>query len=104
METVTYAGELSFDDVRNIVGSVAKRYGVEKVYLFGSRARGDNHGGSDYDFSIVPGKVDDLIRLCSFISALTDALGTDVDVVPETLKDEDFNKELLRDRRVVYEA
>ena len=104
MESVTYAGELSFDDVRDIVGSVAARYGVEKVYLFGSRARGDNREGSDYDFSIVPGKVDDLIRLCSFISALADALGTDVDVIPETLKDEDYNKELLRDRRLVYEA
>jgi predicted nucleotidyltransferase len=40
----------SFEEICDIVGSVAAEYGVEKVYLFGSRARGDGHEGSDYDF------------------------------------------------------
>jgi len=104
MGSASDAREYSFEEMRSIVSSVATEYGVEKVYLFGSRARGDNHKGSDYDFSIVPGKLKGLIRLCGFISALSDALGTEVDVVPETLKDEDLNKELLRDRRLVYET
>ena len=94
----------SFEEMRGIVSSIAARYGVEKVYIFGSRARGDDHEGSDYDFSIVPGRLRGLIRLCGFISALTDALGAAVDVVPEHLTDEEFNKEILRDRRLVYEA
>ena len=96
--------EFSFEEMREIIGPVAARYGVEKVYLFGSRARGDHHKGSDYDFSIVQGKLRGLIKLCGFISALTDALGAEVDVVPEHLVDEGFNKEMLRDRRLLYEA
>ena len=96
--------EFSFDEMQNIVSSVAAEYGVKRVYLFGSRARNTHHKGSDYDFSIVPGEITGLIRLCSFISALTEALGAEVDVVPEILNDEDFNKEMLRDRRLIYEA
>lgn len=94
----------SFDDICDIVGSVAAEYGVHKVYLFGSMARGDDHEGSDYDFYIVPGNLRDLIQLSGFVSDLTEALGAEVDVVPEGSADEDLSREIFRDRRLVYEA
>ena len=34
------------------VKQLAHRYGVPKLVLFGSRARGDHHARSDYDFAI----------------------------------------------------
>ena len=34
------------------VKQLAHRYGVPKLILFGSRARGDHHARSDYDFAI----------------------------------------------------
>lgn len=40
-----------------IVERVTKVIPVQRIYLFGSRARGDNHTGSDYDILIV---VDDI--------------------------------------------
>ncbi|MDR0309457.1 MAG: nucleotidyltransferase domain-containing protein, partial [Candidatus Methanoplasma sp.] len=38
--------------IRSIVEPIASRYGIEKMYLFGSRARGDNDPNSDFDFFI----------------------------------------------------
>ena len=72
MAPYTDAKKHSFDEMRNIVGSVAARYGVKRIYLFGSRARGDECEGSDYDFFIMPGKLRGLIGLSGLISALAD--------------------------------
>ena len=104
MGSVSDTGKLSFEEMCGVVGSVAAEYGVEKVYLFGSRARGDGHEGSDYDFYIVPGKLRGLIRLCGLINDLSDALGSSVDVVPEGSISESFIEDIFRDRRLVYEA
>jgi len=105
MAPYTDAKKHSFDEMRNIVGSVAARYGVKRIYLFGSRARGDECEGSDYDFFIMPGKLRGLIGLSGLISALADALGADVDVIPDgSVMDKDIRNEILRDRRLVYEA
>ncbi|MBR6204704.1 MAG: nucleotidyltransferase domain-containing protein [Candidatus Methanomethylophilaceae archaeon] len=41
--------EYTFEELCQIVGDIAARYGMIRVYLFGSRARGDNSEGSDYD-------------------------------------------------------
>lgn len=37
------------------IEDIAKKYGVEKVILFGSRARGDFHKTSDIDLAICGG-------------------------------------------------
>jgi len=41
--------------VKGVVEDIAKKYdiGVEKIILFGSRARGDFKEGSDWDFLII---------------------------------------------------
>jgi len=48
---------LSFDKICELVAPIAKKYGVEKVYLFGSIARGDYDEDSDYDFCISSGSI-----------------------------------------------
>ena len=40
------------DNVLNHIISIAKKYNVKKVVLFGSRARGDNSDASDYDIAV----------------------------------------------------
>lgn len=49
--------EAMIDDVLNEVISIAKKYNVKKVVLFGSRARGDNEAVSDYDIAIFKDKL-----------------------------------------------
>lgn len=77
---------------------------MRKVYLFRSRARGDNRPDSDYVFCVLTDDSCTLFTLGGFFSNLRDALDTEIDVVyKEALKD-DFSREVLRDRRLLYEA
>jgi predicted nucleotidyltransferase len=77
-----------------------------RVYLFGSRARGDNNKDSDYDFCVVAPKEYGLMKLGAFLSDLRDALKTKVDIVCEEDVTETpyFREEILRDRKIVFEA
>lgn len=42
--------------VKNFANSIKKKFKPEKIILFGSRARGDYHRMSDFDFIIVSEK------------------------------------------------
>ena len=92
------------EELSRIVGRIAAGYGMRRVYLFGSRARGDNRPDSDYDFCIVAPKGMGLFRMGGFYGRLEEALGTEVDVVSERAMSDDFSKEVFRDRRLLYEA
>ena len=96
--------EYTFEELCQIVGAVAARHGMIRVYLFGSRARGDNTEGSDYDFCILTPDDYGLFEVGGFYADLRDALGTDIDVVCEEPLRNDFSREVLRDRRLLYEA
>lgn len=96
--------EYTFEELCQIVGAVAARHGMIRVYLFGSRARGDNTEGSDYDFCILTPDDYGLFEVGGFYADLRDALGTDIDVVCEESLRDDFSREVLRDRRLLYEA
>jgi len=97
-------GVISFEELCGIVRPIARRHGVERMILFGSVARGDNKYGSDYDFCVNLGKIDDLVKMCGFIMDLESSLGAPVDVISERTLDDDFSKEVLKDGRLVYEA
>ena len=80
--------EYTFEELCQIVGAIAAEYGILKVYLFGSRARGDNRPDSDYDFCIVAPEGMGLFKMG----------------VSERAMRDDFSREVLRDRRLLYEA
>ena len=94
--------EITLDDLRNIVTPIASKYNVKRVYLFGSRARGDYTEDSDYDFFLVLDydKVT-LVELGSFISELEDALGKHVDFAYDSASEE-FKAIIRDDMRLVY--
>ena len=56
---------LSIEKIKNIVCPLAKKYEVDRVYLFGSYARGEATEKSDVDLCIDPGKLDGL-EFCGF--------------------------------------
>lgn len=96
--------EYTIEELRRIVEPIAESYGMRQVYLFGSRARGDNTEDSDYDFCVVTSDDCDLFELGGFFADLRDALGVEIDLVcQESLRD-DFSREVLRDRKLLYEA
>ena len=96
--------EYTFEELSRIVGGIAAEYGMRRVYLFGSRARGDNRSDSDYDFCVLTDDGCTLFTLGGFYSDLRDAIGTEIDIVSEGAIEGDFREEVLRDRILLYEA
>jgi len=98
--------DLTFEELCETVAPIAEKHGIMRVYLFGSRARGDSNADSDYDFCIAAPKGYGLFRIGSFLSDLEEVLGTSVDAVSEdaVFKDPYFKEEMMRERRIVFET
>ena len=80
--------------------SLAKRHGVRKVVLFGSRARGDNSERSDIDLAVSGGNfLDFAFDVDEEVSTLLkfDVVNFDTKLAP------DFRAEIERDGVVIYE-
>jgi len=94
----------SIDELKSIVAPVAEQYGVSKVYLFGSFARGDFNENSDYDFCIEGGRIRGLIALSGFFQDLRQAVGREIDLVDIRALDPDFLSVVMSEGVVVYEG
>lgn len=80
--------------------SLAKRHGVRKVLLFGSRARGTNSDRSDIDLAVSGGNFSDFaFDVDEEVSTLLkfDVVNLDTKLAPE------FRAEIERDGVALYE-
>ena len=97
------AGIYAIDDIKRISIPIAQKYGVKKLALFGSYARGEQKDTSDIDFLIEKGKIQGW-DFFGFINNLEDDLGVHVDVMTyDSLKDS-LIADAVRDEVVLYEG
>ena len=96
------------EDNREAIVALCKQYGVAKLALFGSAARGDfDPARSDVDFVLEfedygPGVAR---RFIAFADALENRLGRHVDLVFESVvKDRDFLAEINETQKVLYDG
>ncbi|MBP5233230.1 MAG: nucleotidyltransferase domain-containing protein [Planctomycetes bacterium] len=94
---------MNLQGIKKIVSPIAQRYGVAKVLLFGSRARGEERPDSDYDFLITKGGLKSLWQFSGFWQDLQDALQAQVDVVSDTSFDAPLIAAARKDGVLVYE-
>lgn len=90
-------------EIQQIVAALAKQYGAQRVYLFGSYARGDMTDASDIDLRIDKGAIRGL-AFAGLLGDLEDALGTSVDLISTAGMDDSFLKEVQRDEVLLYES
>jgi predicted nucleotidyltransferase len=88
--------------IKNIVAPIAQKHGVEKVWLFGSRARGDAKPDSDYDFLISCGRIHSLWDFADLWDDLEEAFLSKVDIVTDTADDQEFIEQIRKDEVVIY--
>jgi len=93
---------LTFSKISDAVQVVAPVYGIDKVYLFGSYARGDATEGSDCDLRIVGGDIPTLFALGGLYEDLTTSLGCNVDIVMTDSMSESFYALIKDEERLVY--
>lgn len=90
-------------EIRSIVSRLAEEYGAQRIYLFGSFARGDMTDASDIDLRIDKGSVRGL-QMASLLLDLEEALGRPVDLIPTGSLDERFLSSIRNDEVLLYEA
>ena len=69
---------------------IAKAYGISRMSLFGSYARGEAQDSRDVDFYIDRGKLSNLMKYFAFVDELENALHCHVDVVTTGIEDKRF--------------
>ena len=89
--------------IARIVTPIAEKYGVERLALFGSRARGDAGADSDYDFVISNGEIKSLFTFASLLTDLEEALKSPVDLISDTTSDRGFLAEIQQEAVPLYE-
>ena len=95
--------QCTIDEIREIVAALAARYGADRIYLFGSYARGDANKDSDIDLRIDKGAIRGL-QMGGLAADLEDALGIPVDLVPTGSLDSKFLNSISDDEVLLYEA
>lgn len=94
----------SISEIKNIVAPIAKHYGVDRVYLFGSYARGDATAGSDLDFRIDRGSLRGLLALGGMYQELQQNFGKKLDLLTTASLDKGFLQNIAGEEILIYEA
>jgi len=93
----------SIEDIQERIFPIAKRYGVERVFLFGSYARGDALPGSDIDLRVDSGAIRGYFKLAGFYRELEEALAIPVDVLTTGSLSETFLSRISDEEVILYE-
>ena len=93
---------ITIQEIQTIVSRLAREYGAERVYLFGSYARGEATEQSDIDLRIDRGEIRGL-RFAGLLGDLEEALDCKVDLISTGGMNEKFLQSIRPDEVLLYE-
>lgn len=89
------------DDQQVLIRIIKKHLPMVKIYLFGSRARGDNSPSSDIDIALDVGRKIDLYELSLIKEEIEEStIPFTVDFIDLYNISEDFKKNILKDGKL----
>lgn len=94
----------SVNQIQDLMMPIARKYGVKRMYLFGSYANGTATESSDIDLLVEKGLPLSLLRLSGLRQEASEALGLSVDLVTMTGISDEFRKEIQDTEVLIYEA
>ena len=92
----------TIEELKSIINPIARKYGIAKVYLFGSVARGDANENSDIDLRIDKGSLKGLFALGGFYNEVSEVLGVKIDVLTTNSLDKEFLDEIKNEEVLLY--
>lgn len=92
----------TIEEIKTIVEPIARKYGVERVYLFGSYARGDATENSDVDLRVDKGSLKGMFALCGLYTEIEKALQMKVDVLTTGSFEDDFLRKIQKEEVLLY--
>lgn len=90
----------SIAEIKEKITPVAESYGVERVFLFGSYARGEATEKSDLDFRIDKGKLIG-IQYFGFLNDIETVLNTPIDMVTTNSLEKKFFDSIQKEGEVL---
>lgn len=95
----------TLEEIRAKAIPIAKKYGVKRLSLFGSYARGEADAQSDLDFLYDSGngKIKSTFDYIDFIYDLEEEFKCHIDVVSAGIRDKKFLSEIKNDEVLIYE-
>lgn len=96
-------GKHTLQEIRTIAAEIADRHGVERMYLFGSYARGDARPDSDLDFRVDKGSLRGLFALGGLYADLEDAFNLRIDLVTTESLDQDFLRRIALEEVLIFD-
>ncbi|MBR3767855.1 MAG: nucleotidyltransferase domain-containing protein [Clostridia bacterium] len=92
----------TIDEIREIVAPIAEQYGIQRVYLFGSYARGEATGTSDLDLRVDRGKAKDYFTLGEMYCDLEDSFDKSLDLLTTGSLDQEFLSRIASEEIMIY--
>lgn len=94
---------LELNRIKSDVAALGEEYGAERIYLFGSYAKGTATPDSDVDLRIDKGLIHGLIQLAGLQLDLEERLGAKVDLLTSDSLDEAFLARISPEEVLLYE-
>jgi predicted nucleotidyltransferase len=95
----------SIEDISKIITPIAQKFGIGKLSVFGSYARGEATPDSDLDFHLIDcGSLRGLFRLMGFESELEDRFQVPVDVIVGDSTFDDVYRNIQKEEIIIYDA
>ena len=94
----------TIEQLRAIAAPIAASYGVKRLSVFGSYARGEATENSDIDLIIDRGNMCVGWKIGGLYADLCDAFGKELDMVTTTSNDKAFLKRIKQDEVTLYES
>ena len=92
------------NEIADKVRPIAEAYGIDKVYLFGSYARGEATSSSDLDFRVDKGSLRGLFALGGLYSDLEESFGKELDLLTTGSLEPKFLNHIANEEILVYES
>ena len=92
-----------YEQILSTAKYLGAKYGVNKIYLFGSYARGEANPDSDIDLRIDRGAIKSLFKLSGMRLDFIDALGINVNLLPTDSLDAAFLNNIKDEEVLLYD-
>ena len=91
------------EDLTKICQIISKTLDIEKIYLFGSYARGDATSSSDIDLRVDKGRLKGFFALGALYSDIKDRLDKPLDLLTTGSLDQSFLSQIAKEEILLYD-